>query len=85
MAHKDRMRRMRRRRVYGRRAVIIEVDPDLVQELEALGILKPGKREGAAYNAAIAKALGQWIGAVRGHLRDAGQGVGLSPRARRGP
>jgi hypothetical protein len=49
---------MRRRRVYGRRAVIVEVDAIEINELVRLGFLKPGARkDNAAIGAALATKL----------------------------
>jgi hypothetical protein len=44
----ERMRRMRRRRVYGRRCVPVEVDQHEIDALVKQGFLKPGKREDSA-------------------------------------
>jgi hypothetical protein len=52
-----RPRGMRRRRVHGRRAVIVEVDRDLIDSLVPR-FLKPGKQKD---NAAIGKAMSEWL------------------------
>jgi hypothetical protein len=48
------MRRMRRRRVYGRRCVPVEVDEDMIKDLMQYWGLKPGRRTD---NTAIGAAL----------------------------
>jgi hypothetical protein len=54
----ERMRRMRRRRVYGRRCVPVEVDKDLIDSLVRQGDLRPGaRRDNAAIGEVISKLL----------------------------
>jgi hypothetical protein len=53
----ERMKRLRRRRVYGRRCVLVEVDRDLIDSLVPR-FLKPGKQKD---NAAIGKAVSEWL------------------------
>jgi hypothetical protein len=54
----ERMRRMRRRRVYGRRCVPVEVDKDLIDSLVRQGDLRPGaRRANAAIGEVISKLL----------------------------
>jgi hypothetical protein len=52
----------RRRRVYGRRAVIVEVDQHEIDSLVTQGFLKPGARRD---NAAIGAAFTTWLRAQR--------------------
>jgi hypothetical protein len=53
---------MRRRRVYGRRCVPVEVDQHQIDDLVRQGFLKPGERED---NAAIGEALAEKLRVLR--------------------
>jgi hypothetical protein len=53
---------MRRRRVYGRRCVPVEVDQHEIDDLVRQGFLRPGARED---NAAIGTAMSKWLRARR--------------------
>jgi hypothetical protein len=53
-----RPRGMRRRRVYGRRACIVDVDRSTIESLVAQRYLAPNKRTD---NAAIGEALSKWL------------------------
>jgi glycosyltransferase involved in cell wall biosynthesis len=60
------MKRMRHRRVYGRRAPRVEVDKDLIDDLVRHGFLKPDSR---ADTDAIGEALSKWLRVTRQYSR----------------
>jgi hypothetical protein len=53
---------MRRRRVYGRRCVSVEVDQQQIDDLVRQGFLKSGARRD---NDAIGEALSKWLRVLR--------------------
>jgi hypothetical protein len=76
VGHKENMKRMRRRRIYGRRSVPVEVDQAVIDSLVTLGFLKPGSLRpgglrpgrrhtnaviGRRINAAIGAAVSKWL------------------------